>query len=243
MKTNMALTILKLTGVLLTFSCSARADNFDFTVSLDTSPLMAAPANGAGPFSLAFQLTDGSGLGDFLNTATISNFQFGAGGSSGSCPANCTTFGGASGDTASTVVLTDSSFFNAFVETFTPGASLSFTVDLTTNVLTGGTPDAFAFSILDSSGNPIPTLDPTSADTLATVNIDSATPAFEGYATDPSLNSEGGDGPAITMAAPTATTVVPVPEPGGTALLAAAIGCVLLVAIRRKKDSRRPGVR
>ncbi|HEY6358872.1 MAG TPA: hypothetical protein VIX35_11540, partial [Vicinamibacterales bacterium] len=64
--------------------------------------------------------------------------------------------------------LNTSTPFHAFVEFFTPGSSLSFQLDLTTNVDTGGTPDAFAVSILDSSGASIPTLDPSGADTLLT---------------------------------------------------------------------------
>jgi hypothetical protein len=115
------------------------------------------------------------------------------------------------------VTLNSSSAFNALVETLTPGSSLSFLVDLTTNVNAGGTPDAFAFSILDSSGGSIPTLDPSGADTLLTINIDSANPAILTYATDPSRNTLGGSGPSITMDAP---TVAIVPEPGTLTLLA-----------------------
>jgi hypothetical protein len=84
------------------------------------------------------------------------------------------------------VVLGATQPFNALVETFTPGATLFFQVDLSTNVDTGGIPDAFAFSILDSGGGSIPTLGPSGADTLLTVNIDSATPLISAYGTDPS---------------------------------------------------------
>lgn len=70
----------------------------------NTAPL----AGLAGPFAVAFQLTDGSGLG----------------GSAGGCPANCTTTGGASGDMTGAVTLTDSSFFNSFAERFTEGSTL-----------------------------------------------------------------------------------------------------------------------
>ena len=48
-----------------------------FHVSLDTSALTTL----AGPFSLDFQLNDGSGTGDANNTAILSHFTFGTGGS------------------------------------------------------------------------------------------------------------------------------------------------------------------
>jgi hypothetical protein len=188
-------------------------------VTLNTTPL--ATASAAAPFSLAFQLVQGSQPNN--NTAIISDFLYGAGGSADSgCPAVLSPciFGGASGDISSSVSLNTSSAFNALVETFTPGSSLSFLVDLTTNVDAGGTPDAFAFSILDGSGGSIPTLDPSGADTLLTINVDSANPAILTYATDPSRNTLGGTGPSITMDAPTANSV---PEPGTLGLLAAGI--------------------
>jgi hypothetical protein len=208
---------------------TASADEI-FAVTLNTTPLATAPGTSAGPFSLAFQLLDGSQPNN--NTATISDFTYGVGGNAGSgCPAVLVpcTFGGASGDIGSGVSLNDSSAFNALVETFTPGSSLSFLVDLTTNVDAGGTPDAFAFSILDSGGGSIPTLDPTGADTLLTINVDSANPAILTYATDSSRNTLGGTGPSITMDAPIVT-----PEPGTLILLTTGIlfGGTLL---RRKK--------
>src|SRR5438067_1451243 len=85
---------------------------YDF--SLDTSPLIG---HAAGPFSLAFQFNDGSGAGDANNTAILSAFQFGAGSATGAP----TLFGGATGSLSSLVTLTDSSFFNAFTQTFNPG--------------------------------------------------------------------------------------------------------------------------
>src|SRR5215469_10062806 len=108
-------------------STPARGDAI-FTVTLNTAPLTTVPGSSAGPFGMAFQLTDGSGTA--------------------ACPAGCTVFGGASGSAVSSIMLTDSSFFSALVETFIPGSTLSFQVDLTTNV-DSGAPDLFAFSLLD----------------------------------------------------------------------------------------------
>jgi hypothetical protein len=212
---------------------SAHAD-LVVDVTLNTAPLTTAPATSAGPFSLAFQLVQGSQANN--NTATISNFLFGAGGSPGSgCPAVLApcTFGGASGDISSRVSLNTSNAFNALVETFTPGSSLSFLLDLTTNVNAGGTPDAFAFSILDSSGSSIPTLDSTGADTLLTINIDSDNPAILTYTTDPSLATLGGSGPSLTMDAPVVSAAVP--EPRTLTLLGL---CVLFARLFQRHPGR-----
>lgn len=222
----------------LSASCAALATMFVLTagtahadllldVTLNTTPLTTAGAAAAAPFALAFQLVAGSQFNN--NTATISDFKYGTGGSAGSgCPPAVSPciFGGASGDINSSVSLNTSAAFNALVEMFTPGSSLSFLLDLTTNVDTGGTPDAFAFSILDSSGSSIPTLDPTTADTLLTINIDSASPTILTNATDPSRNTLGGAGPPITMNAPTvASPTSPVPEPGTLSFLGIYVLC------------------
>ncbi len=211
----------------------ASADTI-FTVTLDTTTLTVPPGSTAGPFSLAFQLTDGSGLGDANNTATVSGFQFG-GGSASACPAGCSAIGGAGGDAGSSIVLNDSSFFNSFVEAFTPGTSLSFHVDLTTSVDPGGTPDAFAFSLLDGGGFPIPTLDPSGADTLLNVNLDSTHPRILAYATDVSRLTGGGSGVAISIPAPEiGAPSSAVPEPN--ALLSIAISVAGLALIVRKRS-------
>jgi hypothetical protein len=219
MKTKPLFTSSAVLVTLLVLTAGTAHAGLIFEVTLNTTPLTTASA--AAPFSLAFQLVQGSQPNN--NTATISDFLYGVGGSAGSgCPAVLSPciFGGASGDISSSVTLNTSSAFNALVETFTPGSSLSFLVDLTTNVDAGGTPDAFAFSILDSGGGSIPTLDPSGADTLLTINIDSASPAILTYATDPIRNTLGGTGPSITMDAPTVNSV---PEPGTLVLLATGI--------------------
>lgn len=80
-------------------------------------------------------------------------------------------------------------------------------MDLTTNLDAGGVPDTFAFSILDN-GVPIPTLDPLLADSLLTVDIDSADPAILTFATDSSRATISLDAPVIGAVPST------VPEPG-----------------------------
>lgn len=197
-----------------------------YGVNMDTTGLSGHPA---GPLSVMFQMTDGSGTGDGNNTATITDFQFGGGSPSGSP----VLAGDASGSLGSVVSLTDSSFLNMFMQTFTPGLSLAFRVTLTTNVDAGGVPDQFSFSILDSSGAALPTrgLGMIGLDSFMTVDIDSDTPQARAFAADMFRFPEAG-GPAIDLAAP---AVQVVPEPQTWMLLGGAL--VSLAVMRRRRNS------
>ncbi len=152
----------------------ARADSINDIISVDTSGLPATPGS-----EIVFFLIDGSGIGDSLNTAMLSSFTFG-GGSAGLVDSVNST-GGVSGDMASGVTMTETSFTNVFAQVFTAGSALSFDLNLTTNLQTGLTPDQFGFAILDPSGNPISTSDPTGDDSLAIVNINSSNPPIVTY--------------------------------------------------------------
>jgi hypothetical protein len=177
----------------------AHAGMVNGSVSLDTSGL-------SGTLELAFIFIDGSGTGDANNTVTLSDFGFGAGGSAGTVDPLLTT-AGASGDFASGVTLIDSEFFNVFAETFTAGTLLSFDFGLTTNVDSGGTPDQLSIALLLPDGTQVNTTDPSGANSLLTVNIDSALPAFATFGSD-------------LMPAPVVTFAATAPEPSSLPLLA-----------------------
>jgi hypothetical protein len=202
---------------------SAHASPITITVSLDTSALIGHPA---GPFSLDFELTDGSGTDDGNNTVTLSDFQFGGGGAQGTA----TLVGGATGDLTSTVVLTDSSFLNEFTQASSPGSVLTFTMQFTTNVDAGGTPDEFSFQILDSSGAALPSqsISTLGFDSFIVIDINSATPSVESFATDSTMSPSAGGKP-VDIAAPQVVPSAPVsgvPEPGNVGLTAAAIAAL-----------------
>src|SRR4051794_28846594 len=116
-------------AIIMTLSTLPLCSGATFNFSLDTMGLF--PLN---PTSLNFQLIDGSGSGDANTTVIVRNILLGA-----AILGPPQRLGGVSGDLASTVTLTDSSFFNSFLQDFTLGNSLSFTVDYTTNVDAGPT--------------------------------------------------------------------------------------------------------
>ena len=190
----------------------AYADIITGSVSLDTSAL-------SGPFELAFIFTDGSGTGDANNTVTLGNFLFGAGGSAGTVDASL-SFGGESGDLTSGVSLIDSFFLNIFASSFTPGSLLSFDFGLTTNVDAGGTPDQFSLVLLQADGSVVNTEDPSGANSLLTVNLDSAHPAISTFASDLT--------PAAIVTESTAA-----PEPPSLLLLAIGLAAALWSARTR----------
>jgi len=140
-------------------------------VGLDTSQLIG------GSFSIIFDLIGGDTLGD--NTLTIRNLSFGGGAPIG----NSSLIGGASGDLSTSISLTDAEFLNSFYEGFIPGTLLSFDLDLTTNFVTGETPDRFALYILDdATGLPIPTTD-TLASAFLVIDLESF-PVIQTFGSD-----------------------------------------------------------
>src|SRR5260370_14985562 len=205
----------------------ARAAAIIVNFTIATGPLQGNPA---GPFSLDFQLNDGSGTGDANNTAVLSSFLFGPGGGP---VGSAALAGGATGNLGSFIQLTDSGFLNEFTQGFTPGSLLQFQLSLTTNVDAGGTPDQFSMAILDSSGAQLPTF--SFFDVFVEIDVDSANPVVQTFASDPSRNTVAGGAP-LNLAAPSFTSGSPTPEPG-TIFLA---GCALItIALRRHRLLRR----
>lgn len=201
-----------------------------YNISMTTAALIGHPA---GPFSLEFQLNDGSGTGDANNTAVLSSFLFGGGNASG----GPTLTGGASGSLSTSVNLTDSNFFNQFIQGFTPGSSLKFQLSLTTNVDSGGIPDQFSFSILDKTGTEIPTLAPSFFDVFVQIDINPLNPMVQTFASDTSRSPAGGGGP-IAIAASIAAPAVP--EANTMVLVSSALAGL---CVWRRRYSKTPGAR
>lgn len=165
----------------LTATVLVRA-NSSFNVYVDTSALAG---NSAGPFSLDFQLNDGSAIGDGNNTVTLGDFKFGG----GSAVGGATTSGGAGGDLASGISITDSDWtLNEFYQGFLPGSWLTFNLSLSTNFDLGGTPDIFSVAILDGNLMNLATQS-FGSDNFLEINIDSLTPSVATFASADGLVS------------------------------------------------------
>lgn len=186
---------------------AAAFGNIIHFVSIDTSPLMISPS---GPFSLDFQFIDGSGIGDSNNSVTVDNFNFGTGAPVG-VPF---VFGSVIGDLSTGIAFTDAEFFNAFNQTFTPGAVLGFTVTMTTNPESIDVPDQFSFAILDGNGFGSPML-------IAEVGL--GRPTMLAFASD-----------ALSLDAPTVNSV---PEPSFGWLVGAC--CLALGLVARSRSAAR----
>lgn len=191
--------VLGIVGFIACVPAAISRGDLIFDVNVDPSALIGNPA---GPFSLDFQLINGgqpilTNQFDDPNQAIINNFNFFGGSPLGSP----TLIGFAIGDLSSQVVLTDpgtqnvSSFVNEFSQPFAPGPRLTFRVDLTTNFFKQIgqffdpsspffgqpplPPDQFSFGILDATGFEIPTTDPTGANRLIVVDINSNNPTIQ----------------------------------------------------------------
>jgi hypothetical protein len=181
----------------------ASAGTVSYSVVLNTEPLIG---DVAGPFSVAFQLSDGSGHGHGNNTVTLSDFDFGGGNGVGMA----NVLGGITGSLESSISITESLFLNYYIQQFDPGTFLSFDLTTTTNANIGSPPDEFLFSILDNTGQQLPTqtgqpfLDP-----FVAITINSSNPTLQSFPSDPAQPPAGG-GPPLDISAPVVTSV---PEP------------------------------
>lgn len=201
-----------------------------YNVSLDTGVLAVHPA---GPFSIAFQLADGSFTGDGNNAAILEDFDFGVGGSATGTPS---LMGGAFGSLSTSVTLTDATPINFFSQTFTPGDRLSFSLFMTTNLDGGPLPDQFIFYILDNTGNPIPTTAGEYFDALIAFTIDSDNPSPQVYQGDTGRSPVAGGDPIGIGPAELSS---PVPEPGTLGMVGAAAVLLLLGAKRGRSIEHR----
>lgn len=224
---NVVLVLLVLGALLLGVMPSRVAADTVTNVTINTSSLGATPGS-----EIFFILTDGSGANDANNTATLTNFALG-GGIAGSVDA-LNSSGGFSGDLTSSITLVDSSFVSILGQLFTAGNTLSFTLDLTSNVDAGGTPDQFAMVILDPNGNPLQNSDPLGFGNLLVINIDSASPTINNYA--PDLLTLGSAPPPPPPPPPPTST----PEPSSLALLSSAVLGLAAFLGRRALTPRQP---
>jgi hypothetical protein len=172
-----------------------------YSISIDTSALAGSSA---GPFSISFQMSDGSGTGDGNNLAILTNFQFGGGSPAGTANLVGTAFGNLS----SGVIMTDGSGVAFFSQQFLAGSTVRFQLSLTTNVDTGPTADAFTVAILDKTLTPIPTTEGAPLDMLVEIDINSANPAVTLYQADLTRSPAAGGSP-ITFAPPQSPTLLP----------------------------------
>lgn len=212
------------TAAICLLGAQARAD-YLYRVQMDTSSLVG---HAAGPFAIDFQLVDGDGVAN--NTVTLGNFLFGGGGPLGGGAWS----GGASGDLSGTVTLTDSAFFNAFVQSFTAGNTLAFDLT-TTSHFAGGVPDGFSFALLDSTGAELPTLDFSSA--FVQIDLEGDPPFVQSFASDPGQAPAAGGVP-LSIPAPSVRLLSAgsAPEPGS--LLLFGLAGLPLVGYLRAARSR-----
>ncbi len=217
--------LLRFSLPMLLLAAAANAGTI-YSVTIGTAPLAS---DSYLPFYLAFELADGSGTGDGNNAAVVTNVQPADGVIIGIAP---TVFGnGVSGDLSTSVQMTDIDSFEYLAQPFFFGNSLSFQLDLTTNVDTPA-PDTFLFWLLDSSQVPIPTLATDGLDEFAQIIIDSSLPTVQTYASDVSRQTSAGETLALDAPEFTVTT----PEPAG--ILTIGLGLFGLLALRRARSSR-----
>jgi hypothetical protein len=194
-------------AVLLLAAGMANADAM-YDVTVDTHSLSSGTA-------AAFTLFPGGA--PVTNTATISDITFGGGSAGTSCPMSVQPCAqNSTGDLTTSIVLNDTAGNSQFIENFTPGSTLSFVLDLTTNAPTDPTlfPDEFSFTLLDSNGIPLQDADAITGQYLS-IEMDSANPTVLTQV------------PAVSLNTPK------VPEPGTLVLLT--VGCVPVISGMRRK--------
>jgi len=154
-----------LAGVIVTL-ISAAAWASSFKITIDTTPI-----KGQSGF-IVFDFAGGSPAQK--NTAAVSGF------STDSTLGSVTPSGTLTGTlTPGPLTLSDSTFLNEWEQQATFGARMSFDLSVTTNNLPGSIPDEFSFYLLDKNQLPFPTTDPTGADALLAVDLNSTNPVLQ----------------------------------------------------------------
>jgi hypothetical protein len=169
------------------------------TVTINTSALANS---GNGPYTLDLQFIEGDGGGSGNNMITLSNFALGGGAIV--TPAVSSIGGVTVSNSPLSIVLVDSSFFQDVQLTFTPGSTLSFQFDSTSNV-DAVAPDTFTLAILDNTGTEIPTNNPNGLNSFLEVDLP----------TVGSGTQVTGSGDLSGSGVATTTTVVPSCDVGG----------------------------
>lgn len=193
MNSNRSVSLWMFAAIALLAASPSCASAFD--VSIDTAPL-------SGTQTLAVSLTQGDGL--FLNTVTLSDFNFGGGGA----PLGTPSYSDASvsGDLGSTVSLADVNFSEFFSQTFQAGSSLSFLLNTTDNFVSGF-PDELDIYLCDAT---LSTCYSDDLDTSALLTLDlTGAPLTPTSFTLNAASQQGLNAPVVTFAAPEPGTLVP----------------------------------
>jgi PEP-CTERM motif len=219
MRVNRMLQIITLASLAVVLAAvSARADGGTVNVTVNTSSL-------SGTQTIIFGITDGDGVAD--NNVALSDFNFGGGTAEGSP----SYFGsGVSGDLSSVIAMDDSGFSALFEQQINVGSSLSFALATTDN-FSGGTPDAFAMFLCDSTVSTCYSDDAVSGAMLI-LNLTGGTVSPSGFI----LNGASDQGlPAPVVTSPSTS----VPEPASLLLLAIGLALMWLLAGVRDISHRR----
>jgi len=145
-------------ALVISLATQAETDPRIVRVTLDTSLIYGFPG------FLALDFTDGDGQEN--NSVVVSDFL------TDSVVGALSLSGDASGDLiAYSLVLADSEFYNSAMQSLVFGETISFDLSLSTNDLSGPTPDSFSLFVLDSTQAPVPTNDPTGADALMVLDL------------------------------------------------------------------------
>ncbi len=203
---------------------------YTYDVTLDTSAVTPAgtlplSTNDAAPFYVYFQLSgnngDSASISNFSGAATVPGSGSAVFGDTGNNTTGGT--GTSSGDLTSTISLTDDttnvSPYSGFYQPIAAGTSMTFKVSLS-GPLVSSNPDALDFAILDSGGNPIPTMDPSTANNLVIWTLDTGGPHFISYPNDPTTAPTASPTGTPISYIPAASVVeTSIPEPSSLCLL------------------------